>query len=174
MTQASTLEPVDYTPPVLTYHGRVGDLTQAEMLEMGVGAVRLAGAFAVSVVGPPGVPGDGVPTPNVTDTPPDGGGTGGGGAGGGGAGVSPEGGSGGPSGETVANGGAAPAGSSGGGSAPAGGASSGGGAGASGAGDDGDGNLPYTGIAIAWMAAAGVGLASAGGVIRKVTRRQSE
>jgi hypothetical protein len=178
MAGAATREPSTYVPPAVTYHGRVSELTQSETLELGVQAVRLAGAFAVSVVGPgnTGGGGGGGGGPSISDVLP------GSGSGGGGDASPPTGGGGGGGGgivDTVPQGDTRGVGDSAPGTPAAGGSdtvSTGAGEAApqdTGSGGRG-GNLPFTGIAVAWMAAAGVGLASAGEVLRRASRRRPD
>jgi hypothetical protein len=142
-----------YTPPSVTYHGRVGELTLSQHLVTGTKVLQFAAAFAASLgtvtpgggettpVVPPGTPlGPGEVQHGVGtgfDIPP---------SGGGGSVPTALGGGGDPSGGSVASG----AGSGGGGAG---------------------GKLPFTGLAVMGVAAVGAALASAGAVMRRATRR---
>ena len=165
-----------YEPPRLVLHGHVSDLTQSHAMELGYHALHLTTAFAMSAVGPTStpqapsnapqhltdvLPGGGAPSgtasnavpptgtntgvPNVTPlgTPS----------------VSPDTVSATPTGTTTI---ALPSGSGGSGSA-----------GTTAAADPVSGKLPFTGLAVAWMAAAGAGLAAAGGLWRNRLGRGS-
>jgi hypothetical protein len=163
-----------YSPPAITYHGRVGDLTMSDHLLVGVQAVRFAAAFASSV-GSSQIPGD----------------TGGGGGGDGSAGVlgedvrsaapvpdtaTPDAGGGDPVPDRIGREGAqvvdaVPAAGGGGpGSGPA--AAGGAGGGGSGSGGTKGGELPFTGLAVMGVAALGAALAGAGGALRRLARRR--
>jgi hypothetical protein len=152
-----------YTPPSVTYHGRVGELTLSHGLLVGAQAVRFAASFASSL-NSMHTTGRGGST--VLGAHPAAGGAHGGvpdpGFGGGG---SP---SGSAEGTQLLNGDPAAAGTSGagtgGGSAPgAGGSGSGGGGGGA--------KLPFTGLAVLAVSGVGAALASAGVAIRRFTGR---
>ena len=147
---AEQAAPKTYTPPSVTYHGTVAELTRTQDLSSGGQVLAFAAAFANSLTQPP--PGGG-----------------GGGGGGGGAPLVPEG----PSGTGGAGASGGPTGaetiSQSGGPAAGGGPTGGGGGGGGGG-----GRLPFTGLAVIGVAGVGAALASAGAVLRRVAGRSDE
>jgi hypothetical protein len=149
-----------YSAPTVTHHGTVADLTLSHHLVIGAKAVNFAAAFAAStgagVVAPAGPETITVPGPT------------------GGAGTSPG------AANTITNITNTPGGGTGTvgthvGNAPGAGTGgiSGSGPGTSGGGSGGGGKtLPFTGLAVIGVAGVGAALASAGGVLRRVTRRR--
>jgi hypothetical protein len=155
----------EYKPPTVSYHGRVGEVTLSHSVLIGA---SLAKAVATSLVGQPNAPGAGgetvvtVPgggtntvthtiTNNTTHTVTN---------------------------HTVTNhtttiqspgGGNSPGSASGGG----GGGSNPAGAGEAAAAKHSGGKLPFTGMAVVYVAGAGAALATAGETVRRFTRRRS-
>ena len=162
-----------YSPPAVTYHGRVDELTLGDSLELGVHTFQMAAAFTTSVIAT-NQPND----PGTPVTPSDTGGNLPGSSSGGNV----------PGGSTStpsAEGGLLPTGDS---SGPSGEVTDAVGNGTSGgttpiadvAGSDtagvattsGSGKLPFTGFAVVLVAGVGAAAASGGAVLRRYTGRR--